>query len=200
MCLPSPVHSLLFPRSLPSAPPSPLDRLCPWSVGVNLSPRLSPNTELYKLKPISLPGLGRATRATLFSFICCRQTCLVFFAAAKQPAVAVAVAISCLHAWLHGKVKDSFCLCECTYMSPFHVYVRVGLRIICARVVSTYAYLFTYTRMLNVFLRVVVCRVTVQYAHLTRTYTRCPKIIKRSFNHKLCRKQRKISIVLLRNA
>lgn len=28
------------------------------SVGVNLSPRLSPNTELYKLKPISLPGLG----------------------------------------------------------------------------------------------------------------------------------------------
>lgn len=27
------------------------------SVGVNLSPRLSPNTELYKLKPISLPGL-----------------------------------------------------------------------------------------------------------------------------------------------
>lgn len=51
-------RSLLFPGHLPSAPPSPLDRLCPWSVGVNLSPRLSPNTELYKLKPISLPGLG----------------------------------------------------------------------------------------------------------------------------------------------
>lgn len=90
---------LRFPLC-PSTPPA----YVPVSVGVNLSPRLSPNTELYKLKPISLRrGPGVATRATLFSFICCRQTCLVFFAAAKQPA---ATAISCLHAWLHGNVKE----------------------------------------------------------------------------------------------
>lgn len=93
----------------PSTPPV----YVPVSVGVNLSPRLSPNTELYKLKPISLRrGPGVATRATLFSFICCRQTCLVFFAAAKQPA---ATAISCLHAWIHGNVKDSLCVCVRAY-------------------------------------------------------------------------------------
>jgi len=104
---------LRFPLC-PSTPPA----YVPVSVGVNLSPRLSPNTELYKLKPISLRrGPGVATRATLFSFICCRQTCLVFFAAAKQPA---ATAISCLHAWLHGNVKeDSLCVCVRAYTSLF---------------------------------------------------------------------------------
>lgn len=97
----------------PSTPPV----YVPVSVGVNLSPRLSPNTELYKLKPISLRrGPGVATRATLFSFICCRQTCLVFFAAAKQPA-----AISCLYAWIHGNVKDSLCVCVRAYTSLFRV-------------------------------------------------------------------------------
>lgn len=36
------------------------------SVGVNLSPRLSPNPELYKLKPISLPGLRSSYSKPLY--------------------------------------------------------------------------------------------------------------------------------------
>ena len=44
---------------LPSPAPS-------TSVGVNLSPRLSPNPELYKLKPISLPGLRSSYSKPLY--------------------------------------------------------------------------------------------------------------------------------------
>ena len=49
-----------IPRPRPRPPSS--------SVGVNLSPRLSPNPELYKLKPISLPGL-RSSYSGHFIFV-----------------------------------------------------------------------------------------------------------------------------------
>lgn len=54
------IGASFFPRRSPAFfrhPPSSLPGSPSLSVGVNLSPRLSPNTELYKLKPISLPGL-----------------------------------------------------------------------------------------------------------------------------------------------
>lgn len=61
-------RSRLFLRRPPSAPASPFAARPPLSlsVGVNLSPRLSPNTELYKLKPISLPGLGSSYSGPLY--------------------------------------------------------------------------------------------------------------------------------------
>lgn len=79
--LPRGLHLLLFSSSLfafsfsssfaslPLLPPLPS---CPRppssSAGVNLSPRLSPNPELYKLKPISLPGL-RSSYSGHFIFV-----------------------------------------------------------------------------------------------------------------------------------
>lgn len=57
--------SAVFSR-LPLCPSTPLAHLL-VSVGVNLSPRLSSNTELYKLKPISLRrGPGVPTRGPLY--------------------------------------------------------------------------------------------------------------------------------------
>lgn len=69
----------VLPFSLSSCPPPPLppessfDSPCAArppssSVGVNLSPRLSPNTELYKLKPISPPEL-RSSYSGHFIFV-----------------------------------------------------------------------------------------------------------------------------------
>lgn len=79
------LHRLFFFHRLPSQPLSlsaatpppsfllrllllhrPLLRAPSSSVGVNLSPRLSPNPELYKLKPISLPGLRSSYSGPLY--------------------------------------------------------------------------------------------------------------------------------------
>lgn len=111
---------LSHPSSSSSAPSS--------SVGVNLSPRLSPNPELYKLKPISLPGLRSSYSATLFSFICCRQTCPVFLAAASNQQRPTAAAFRShtlyhhhvdLHVHPHYFVPRIACI---------RVYVFVGVR------------------------------------------------------------------------
>lgn len=68
------------------------------SVGVNLSPRLSPNTELYKLKPISLPRLP-SSFSGYFIFVYLLSANMPGLLRSSQATGSGAVpAISCLHA------------------------------------------------------------------------------------------------------
>lgn len=108
---------LLFPRRLPLAPPSPAGS--PLSVGVNLSPRLSPNTELYKLKPISLPALG-SSYSGHFIFVYLLSANMPGLLRSSQATGGGDILLTRLVT--RWRVKDSFCVCECTYMSPFRVY------------------------------------------------------------------------------
>lgn len=134
MCLPS----LLSLASL-SPPPVFLrlsDRLCPWSVGVNLSPRLSLNTELYKLKPISLPGLG-SSYSGYFIFVYLLSANMPGLLRSSQ-ATGSSSDGDILLARLATREGIPSAYANALIWVPF-VYIRQGLRIIYTRVATTYA-------------------------------------------------------------
>lgn len=179
----SPTFSALPPLSFFGSPIAARPPLSLF-VGVNLSPRLSPNTELYKLKPISLPGLG-SSYSGHFIF--------VYLLSANMPGL-----LRSSQATDSGGggdillarlvTRQGFLLRMRMHLYEFLSCIREGLRII--RVALTCARLFHLYQNIRVSTCARLRRYSSVYVFDLYIYKRCSKTIRYSFKKKSmdCRK------------